>query len=313
MDNNRFTFAAFADLVRQNLKLFILVGVVAAVAGVIFTGPTFMQSLFRSTAVVYPVNIEPYSDESETEQLMQIFQASAIRDTIIARFNLMSRYDVEADAPDALYQLYEEYSDRITVAKTNFESVKLEVVDHDPEVAKAIASEILKQVNIKANKLANEPAYGRMKAIEKQLKYQLAVIDSVDQIMSEMSMTNNVLQYESQTRELMRGYIEVLRSSPNSSAADKIQGLMNNLQKTGSTFQGLQYFGEMATNQYDHMAKQYLEERAMAFQDLTYTNVVIAPEAINKKVYPSRALFTALIVLSALAFTALALVVFKRQ
>ena len=42
----------------------------AILAGV-FSGPTFITPKFESHAIVYPANIEPYSDESETEQMLQ--------------------------------------------------------------------------------------------------------------------------------------------------------------------------------------------------------------------------------------------------
>ena len=56
-------------------KQLIIVAIGAAIVSFIFTLPAIMTPMFKSTSVVYPVNIEPYSNESPTEQLVQIFNS----------------------------------------------------------------------------------------------------------------------------------------------------------------------------------------------------------------------------------------------
>ena len=42
--------------------------------------------MFRSTAVVYPSNLIPYSSETPTEQMLQIFQSEDIKNQLIQKF-----------------------------------------------------------------------------------------------------------------------------------------------------------------------------------------------------------------------------------
>ena len=78
MESKNFDFSSIIDIVRQNFKLFLIVGVIATVLAVVFSGPSFMKPRFKSVAVVYPLNINLYSEESQTEQMLQMFEASAI-------------------------------------------------------------------------------------------------------------------------------------------------------------------------------------------------------------------------------------------
>ena len=55
---------------------------IAAVLAAIFSGSAFITPKFKSFAVVYPANIAPYSDENETEQMLQVFQSNDIADSI---------------------------------------------------------------------------------------------------------------------------------------------------------------------------------------------------------------------------------------
>ena len=61
----------------------ICVGVVAFLSSLVFSSAYFIPPKFKSTAVVYPVNLIPYSNESATEQLLQLLQSGDVRLNVI--------------------------------------------------------------------------------------------------------------------------------------------------------------------------------------------------------------------------------------
>ena len=77
-------------------KPLIIVGILAAIAAAIFSGPAFIKPRYKSQAVLYPSNLTKYSDESPTEQLIQLLQASDIRDSVIKAFNLYEHYGIDS-------------------------------------------------------------------------------------------------------------------------------------------------------------------------------------------------------------------------
>ena len=50
----------------------ITITLVAAILGAVFSGSKFITPLFKSSAILYPSNITAYSDETCTEQMIQI-------------------------------------------------------------------------------------------------------------------------------------------------------------------------------------------------------------------------------------------------
>jgi capsular polysaccharide biosynthesis protein len=61
-------------LLKWKLHLAIIVVVTVAVSAII-SSPLVITPLYKSYTVVYPSNISPYSDENETEQMVQILQS----------------------------------------------------------------------------------------------------------------------------------------------------------------------------------------------------------------------------------------------
>jgi uncharacterized protein involved in exopolysaccharide biosynthesis len=78
------------------------IAVVAALLAAVFSGSFFIKPKYKSYALVYPSNIAPYSDESESEQMLQWLQSQDIRDSIIRKFNLAEHYRI-----DSSYKYYQ--------------------------------------------------------------------------------------------------------------------------------------------------------------------------------------------------------------
>jgi capsular polysaccharide biosynthesis protein len=309
MESNLYNFTSLVRLVRENFLVFLVVGIVAAILGFIISLPSFMPPKYSSSAVVYPINLEPYSDESETEQLLQYFEASAIRDSLIAKFNLFDRYEIDPETESARYYLIQEYNDRVVVNKTRYESVRLEVQDEDPVIAKEMADEILNQVTNKIRVEVNQWGMANANSYKKQLDYQQSVIDSIEVMSRKLNVDNNLLDYTSQSRELMRGYIEYAGRGSKSPVLDTIQNWLKSSQETGSMVRMLQNMSYFAANQFDILSRDYLFWRERAFSDTEYLQVIVSPEVSDKKIWPVRWIILAVSVISSLVLTAVVLAI----
>ena len=84
----------FKMLARYSKPL-IIVGVISLVASAIFSGPAFIKPKYKSFAILYPTNLIAYSQESATEQLVQLLQSADIRDQLINSFNLYQHYEID--------------------------------------------------------------------------------------------------------------------------------------------------------------------------------------------------------------------------
>ncbi len=287
MESNEFNFKALVDLVLARWKVLIVVALIGGAAGAIVSMPYFMPPRYMSVAVAYPVNTVKYSDESETEQLLQVFEASSVRDSIIEKFDLYTRYDLERGTPEARYYLLGEYNDRFVVRKTLYESVRLEVYDEDPQIARDMASEVLRLVNKKFNELANERGRNLAKSYKMQMDYQQSIIDSVDNLLNALSSSKGLMDYQAQSRELVRGYVESIKGGSNS-ARKELEDMMANAQEAGNTMVMLQQLTRVSVDRRSEVERGHLFWREFAFRDINYIDVIVEPEVADKKAWPTR-------------------------
>jgi capsular polysaccharide biosynthesis protein len=140
---NFFNYHKLLQLIWKWKMQLIIVAIAAAVLSVFFSSKLFITPLFKSTGIVYPANVKPYSDESETEQLLQLINSRDIRDSIIKKYSLGSHYKL--DPNDKYYQstLLYLYGQRVNIKKTEFESVVIEVADSDPKQASDMVNDII--------------------------------------------------------------------------------------------------------------------------------------------------------------------------
>jgi len=303
MESKNFDFTSIIKIVRENFKIFVIVAVLATILSAIFSGPSFIQPRYKSVAVVYPLNVNLYSDESQTEQMLQMFEASSIRDTLIEKFDLYERYKIKKGDPSSKFYLYQEYNDRVVTSKTKYESILLEVFDEDPEVARNMADEVLTQLNNTIRRFRNRRGLNKSQSFKDQMDYQLVLIDSLEQRIRELSKEKRLLNYEAQTRELVRGYVEELSKNKNSNATEELRAWLEDLQESGSLMQTLQSVSLYAAQQYGILATKFLDWRTVAYEDLSYMDVVVKPEVPDKKSWPVRWMIVLTSVIGALLFT----------
>ncbi|MEO8068212.1 MAG: hypothetical protein ABI599_11020 [Flavobacteriales bacterium] len=279
-------FERYFQLARRNWKLLSAVAVSAIALTWIFSGPTFIKPRFVSRAVVYPVNLTSYSIETRTDQLLQLLESNSIRDSIIARFDLANHYDMKPGAPGARFFLYNEFNERVTIGKTRFESVEIEVVDESPDTAQAIVSGMLEQVNLLARRLQREKSQEVLKIAMRSLDNEREKLDTVEAKLQIMRERSGLLEYESQTQELTKGYVRLLTRGGGDRT--KVEAMLAELGKSGGEFRELTELSDLFRANYDRLLSEY--ERAVndVTKELTYVNVVVHPEVPDKKVYPIR-------------------------
>ncbi len=272
----------------------------AVILAAIFSGSAFITPKFKSFAVVYPSNIASYSDESETEQMLQIMQSHDISDRIIEMYKLSEHYEI-----DTAYKYYHttmmyEYSQNVRISKTPYESVNIEVMDKDPIMARDIVNSMIDLYNSKVKSLQEEKFIEVVAMYERALSVRRSSLDSLEARLYELSTKYGLLDYEAQSREVSRGYLRTIDGTGGSNVNTKeILKLKENIEKKG---------GELIVilSQIESEAKEFAIFKTHynnALMDLdrrfSYTNVITSPVVSDKKDYPVRWLIVAISALSA--------------
>jgi capsule polysaccharide export protein KpsE/RkpR len=300
------------QIIKRNYKLLLILTIVAAIAGAVFSGPTFIRPKYKSTMVVFPLNIFPTSIESETEQSQQLFLASSIKDAVIEKFNLWEHWRISKDDPKAAFWMDLEYQTNISISRTQYESVIVEVLDFSPDTAKLIADEILIKYNELAQNLFESKGQEYLDAANRALRKRTIYIDSLQNRLEELSQEHGILEYEMQTKELTKSYYELLRSGANSAKMKEVGDMLDNLKKYGPEFQKISVLMKEYMIFYagwtDKRDNYYFETQTR----FRFYNLIEEPHVPVKKSYPVRWLIVVSSVLGTMLLALILLAQFDR-
>ena len=285
----------------------IIITLVAAICGAVFSGPKFITPLYKSEAVLYPSNVSAYSDETFTGQMLQIMQSNEIMDSIVEKFDLMKHYKIDKGYKYWKTALINEYKDNVRISRTPYDAVLIKVMDKDPEIACAIANDIIRLYDYKVGKLHKIKRLEVVNMYEYQLEQKQLFIDSLARRMAEMSEEYGLLDYENQTREVTKGLIS---SKGNNDAANE---LLENMEKYGPEFVAIKKLIESENKSYSVARLEYEQELRFYKADMTFSNVISEPFVSDKKAYPVRWVAVALCALAAFVMSIIVIYLFDNK
>ncbi len=303
MDNN-FNNLSLVQVILKWKWHIVIITVAAAICGAIFSSSMFITPLYKSEAVAYPANISPYSDESETEQMLQIINSQSIIDSIIEKYDLWTDYKIDKNYKFAKTYMLNEYHSKIKIGKTPYEAVSITVMDKDPFVACNIAKDILNFYDQKVHDLHTQKVAEVVDMYALQLNMKQDDIDSLKQSLTDLATNYGVLNYSGQLREVTRGFI-------NGSA--KATDLKSNLEQYGADAIDLETKIIAEANTYSLIKKDYEQNLRFYHSHLTYSNIINEPFPADKKAFPVRWVVVALSALGALLLSIVVVFVIENR
>lgn len=269
----------------------VAVTIIAALLGALFSGPMFITPKFKSEAVLYPNGLSEFSDETYTEQMLQVMESQEIMDSVVEKFDLMNHYEIDKNHKYAKTALIGEYRDRISISKTPYDAVKIKVLDKDPQIAYNIVNEIINQYNVKFSEIHKSKKYENARMFEQQLAKKYAFIDSLKRELTKITNDGDMLNY--------------LYLSKGNSIAYFSDG--NDSKKTGNVATAIALVELIATETADYTDVRhfYEEELRQAEGNMTYSNIISRPYISDKKAYPVRWVIVALCGIGALLMSIL--------
>lgn len=254
-----------------------IVTLLAAISGAIFSGPKFITPKFKSEAIVYPGGLSEFSDETFTEQMLQIMESQEIIDSVIEIFDLMNHYEIDENYKYAKTILLGEYHDRISISKTPYDAVRIKVLDKDPEIACNIANEIIRLYNVKFGSIHKNKKWENAKMYEKSLAKKYDFIDSLKRDLAKITGEGDMLNYLYLSKGNSIAYFSEGNNQGNISNAIALVELIAS-----------------ETEAYSEIKIDYEYELRQAEAEMTFCNVVSNPFIADKKATPVRWIIVAL-------------------
>ncbi|MEI7898215.1 MAG: hypothetical protein WCJ26_14350 [bacterium] len=284
MDSS-FSSKNIIDIVLKWKMQLVVVIVAAVILSVFFSSPIFITPLYKSNCLLYPSNISPYSDESETEQSVEIFQSRDIRDSLVKKFNLAKHWGIDSAYVHFESTLVWEYSQRVHVNKTPFEAVEIDVLDQDPVMARDLINAMLEAYNNKIRAMHKQKFGEVVNNYDYIMGVKRAYLDSLKSKAVDLGVKYGLLDFQSQTREVLRAYLSTGGGSVRSAEA---KAMKKNLEEKGGE---MLQVSEMMRAEADGFSLMKMDaDRALLdyHRDYTYVNVLSKPFVADKKAYPIR-------------------------
>jgi uncharacterized protein involved in exopolysaccharide biosynthesis len=213
----------FADVVnffwRWRIVIF-LVCLISGLLSVLITSPLITKPKYKATHVFYPTTNNSISnalltelnqrqkdplefgEEEEAEKALQVLQSGELLSRLVRNFNLMKHYGIDPNT-ESHPQTALEYKieENIQFSRTRYLSIKIEVLDEDPQMAANIANGIAALYDTVKTEIQKQVADPALAIVERALKEKQNKLQGLkDQLrgLGEKGVTN----YEEQSRAL---------------------------------------------------------------------------------------------------------------
>lgn len=312
--DNYFNSSNLLNLVNKWKFHLLIVVVVAALLAIIFSGSAFITPMFKSYGIAYPANVDSYSDESETEQMLQVMNSQDIIDSVINKFDLAAHYEIDKNYKYYKSVLFEEYRQNVSISKTPYESVMVEVMDKSPDTAALIVASIYKFYDQKVERLHKTKYKEVIDMYENQLAYKRTNLDSLKQVLFVLGTEYGIFEYQYQSQEIMRGYLKTLTGQGADRVNTKeVKRLLDNIESKGGQLIEVIEMLQAESRAYVLIKQDY--EMALRFYnaDMTYSNMITSPFAADKKSYPIRWLIVVVVTMAAFVFAMLAILIIEKR
>jgi capsular polysaccharide biosynthesis protein len=275
-----------------------------------------IEPKFKSTVILFPSStssisksllseissskhdIMQFGEEEDAEQLLQILNSDEIRNKIVEKYHLMDHYKINAEDPYKYTKLFEKFDDNISFKRTEFMSVKIQVLDKDPIIAAKIANDIASLVDTVKNRIQKERALQGFRIVEQEYQNIIAEIKTMEDSL-EVLRSLGVIDYTSQAEKYAEQYaIALTKGDRNGSKA--MEEKLNILAEYGGAYMNINDNLEHDRKQLRTIKTKYDEAKVDAEQNITHVFIVNRAFPAEKKSYPVRWLIVLVTTVSAL-------------
>lgn len=291
----------------------IILAILAAIASLVVSSPLFMKPRFKSTAFIYPSNIAPYSDESETEQMLQWLNSRDVKDSVILKFDLAKHYGIAPTEKYYASTLDYVYNKNVKISKTQFESVEITATDVERVMARDMVNAILYYTDQKIRATHRIKYKEVLVTMEKVLIGKNAEIDSVKKQYRELATTYGVYDVEGQSQEITRGELRTVSGGGGGVNAKEVSKLKLGMMEVGGDLLFLGNRIEGMANEYSELMRKYDMARFDLEKKFTFVNTVTPPQIADKKSYPKRLFVMLYFVAGTLIFSLIAIAIIEMR
>jgi uncharacterized protein involved in exopolysaccharide biosynthesis len=215
----------------RNWLLLLLVIAGAGIGAYIFTSPFFVTPKYKASAVLYPPSANTstglinsdmrFGSDRDIDNAIQVLQSSLLRDSIVKKYHLFSRYEIDTADVNKDYLLQQEYDENISIERTRYGSIAVNVYDKDPKVSAAMANDIVAMGDIVKAETIKKNLKNAFQSVEHELGQKtaqvMAMADSINYLKHKntsdaLSQLNRHFVAKKQTVDELRNSLDKVRN-----------------------------------------------------------------------------------------------------
>lgn len=255
--------------------------IVSIIASIVFSSPFFIHPKYRSSATLYPVNIVSLSEESASEQMLEVMMSDDIKFSIIEQYGLYSHYRIDSTKKGSLAKMMSYYEDNVRIEKTPNDAVKITVCDEDPQVATNMINSIIEKYDNLALKIDTKKSEELYHIYSAAVKDKAHVIDSLSDVLNKYRTEYGMIDEKSQ---IMAYGEAVLRGR----SSDNINTIIKNWQEYGVEYKKTDSLLNNAIHRYNNDLRICEDACRDMNKKQSFSRIISKPYPADKKYYPKR-------------------------
>ena len=297
--------AEIISLLVLQWKKLAFVAIFSIILGFIISSPIVIKPLYKSYAIVYPVNLSPNSEESNTEQLLQWFNSEEVKNAVARKFDLYNHYDIDtlSDKYHSYFNL--KFKELVSINSTLYESIEISVKDQDPIMAKKIVQAIIDETNQLITSVRRERLKEYIINNNNGMNKYSKPMDSLKTLIVDYRSKYNIIDIGQQTKYIVKKqYKDKLITESENKLVDLIKTKEKDYHLVTSNY-------EIYLGKYNYHRAE-IEKFVFDYESyVSFTNVVSKPTLPDSKCYPIRSLIVAIITISSLLIASVIIVFFN--
>lgn len=239
-----------------------------------------------------------FGEEDDAEQMLQILYSDAILSKLNRKYNLLRHYDIDMDDPYRYTQLQQEFEDRVSYRRTEYQSIQIDVLDEFPDTAALVANSIAEYIDSVKNHMQKERALGAVAILKNEReKLENRILKMEDSL--RYFSKKGVLDFEVQVEKYSE-QLGIALNTGKKEAEKMLQNKLDTLAKYGASQVSLRELVLLERERLVKVIESY--EETVVDANSTFPQKFIVNEAYpaEKKTYPVRWLIVTISTLSAL-------------
>ena len=249
-------------------------------------------------------DILAYGETEDAERLLQILNSDRIRRRVIEKYDLWSHYSIDREQAGAQAAMAKVYAGKVGASLTRYGSIRIDVYDAAPEMARNMANDIAQLTDSVANQLRNDRASEALRYADRSLRQNQNEIKDMERRLGDLRSLG-IYDFPIQIEGLNEQYATALAEG-RTKQAENIQSKMERLAPYANEYNQLTTKLEDAYEQEAVLKKRYDLNKLDSESQIPAAFVVDRAAASDKKARPVRWLITVMgavsLALAALVF-----------